>query len=427
MDTLCAINPLSFHKLYMYKITRLLSIFSLLAFTASAQSSLQTGSWNVSLHRADGNKIIFNLAVEKENGKTRLYVVNPPEKMLIDDVRQVKDSLFVNMPLFESSFKLKIESKDSLSGKWIRKGADKESFMPFTASAKIPYRFAANKGDAKENVAGKWKVTIFKNDGGTTNAIGNFTQNGNKISGSILTPSGDYRYLSGIVTGNQLHLSTFDGVYAMTFNATITKDSLTNGVLYSGMAPAQRWEGKKDAQATVQANTAFKLKEGEDGRLNFSFKDINGKQVSIKEERFKNKVVIIQILGSWCPNCIDETAFLSEYYQKNKDRGVEIIGLAYEYTTDPVRTKYSLGKLIKRFNVKYPVLVAPVALSDPNKTAKTLPQFTEIAIFPSTIILGKDGKVSNVSSDFYGPGTGAYHLKYKAEFENKINNLLKDK
>ncbi len=411
----------------MFKKIKLLSLFGLIALSASAQSTLQTGSWNASLHRADGKKIIFNLSVEKENGKTKLYVVNPPEKLLIDDVRQVKDSLFINMPLFESSFKLKIEDKDSLSGRWIRRGAEKESYMPFTASAKTPYRFPANKGDAKEIVAGKWKIDIFKNNGGITKAIGEFKQTGNTVSGSILTPSGDYRYLSGIVTGNQLYLSTFDGVYAMTFNATITTDSLTNGVLYSGMAPAQRWEGKKDAQATLTANTSFKLKDGESGKLNFSFKDINGKQVSVNDERFKNKVVIIQILGSWCPNCIDETAFLSDYYKKNKARGVEIIGLAYEYSTDPVRTKYSLGKLIKRFDVEYPVLVAPVTVGDAQKTAKTLPQFTEIAIFPTTIVLGKDGKVSHVSSDFYGPGTGEYHLKYKADFENKINKLLEAK
>lgn len=124
---------------------------------------------------------------------------------------------------------------------------------------------------------------------------------------------------------------------------------------------------------------------------------------------------------------MDETAFLSEFYNKNKDRGVEVIGLAYEYTTDPVRSKYSLSKFQKRFNLKYPLLIAPVALSDPQKTAKTLPQLTEISVFPSTIILDKNGKVSSITSDFSGPGTGEYYTKYKADFEAKINKLLEAK
>lgn len=410
----------------MYKNIGLFLATALFSLTVNAQSSLQTGSWNANLHREDGKKIVFNLSIEKENGKTKLYVVNEPEKMLVDDVRQVKDSVFINMPLFESSFKVKIISKDSISGTWIKKGSVKTNEMPFTASSRVPYRFAAANGDAKAKVEGKWKVD-FQREGKVSPAIGNFKQEGNKVSGSILTPSGDYRFLSGIVTGDQLWISTFDGVYAMVFNATVTPDSLINGKLYSGNTPVQSWVAKKDENATLQANTNLRLKDGEDGTLNFSFKDINGKQVSILDDKYKNKVVIIQILGSWCPNCIDETAYLAEYYNKNKDRGVEVIGLAYEYTTDAERTNYSLGKLVKRFNVKYPILVAPVALSDPKKTEKTLPQLTEISVFPSTIILDKSGKVSSITSDFYGPGTGEYYTKYITEFEQKINKLLADK
>ncbi|WP_432714806.1 peroxiredoxin family protein [Pedobacter sp.] len=409
----------------MYKKTTILSLFALLSLGANAQSTLQKGMWNAALHRSDGNKIVFNLAVEQLKGKTVLYVVNEPEKLLVDDVRQVKDSLFINMPFFESSFKLKIISKDSLSGTWIKRGSVKDVVMPFTASANIAHRFEATKGDAAQQVQGKWAVNFGK--GNDDAAIGDFTQNGNKVSGSILTPSGDYRYLSGIVSGDELSISTFDGVHAMVFKANVTKDSLKNGIIYSSNAPVQNWEAKKDDTVKLAFNDDLRLKDGEDGTLNFSFKDLNGKQVSIKDEKYKNKVVIIQLLGSWCPNCMDETAFLSEFYNKNKDRGVEVIGLAYEYTTDVARSKSSLSKFQKRFNVKYPILITPVALNDPLRTEKTLPQLTKISVFPSTIVLDKSGKVSSITSDFAGPGTGEYHIKYKEDFEKKINKLLESK
>jgi thiol-disulfide isomerase/thioredoxin len=148
--------------------------------------------------------------------------------------------------------------------------------------------------------------------------------------------------------------------------------------------------------------------------------------VSIKDSRFKGKVVVIQLMGSWCPNCMDETAFMSEYYDKNKQRGIEMIGLAYEYTTDIKRSRTSLRKFQKRFNVHYPLLITPVTVSDPQRTEKTLPQLTGIKVFPTTLILDRNGKVSEITTDFFGPGTGEYYTKFKEEFERKIDKLVKN-
>lgn len=408
----------------MYKKAWVLSLLVLLSITSYAQSALQKGNWRAAVIRPDGNNIIFNIDVQQLKGKTVFYIVNGEEKMLVDDVKIVKDSVLIDMPVFESSFKLKIVSKDSLEGSWIRKGSAKDSALPFTATAKQPYRFAPVQGDAAQQAAGKWKIDFVRANDSHRPAIGQFSQKGNIVSGSVLTPSGDYRYLSGIVTGDILWLSTFDGVHAMVFTAKINKDHITEGKLYSGAAPVENWTAVKDAQASLPDEKLTKLKDGESGKLNFSFKDIDGKQVSISDARFKNKVVIIQLMGSWCPNCMDETAFLSAYYDKNKQRGVEVIGLAYEYSTDFQRSVSSLRKFQKRFKVNYPLLVTPATVSDPERTEKTLPQLTAIKVFPTTIILGKDGKVADITTDFYGPGTGDYYTHYKEVFEKTINSLL---
>lgn len=409
----------------MYKRAWIFSLSLFLSFAAAAQSPLQKGAWRAAVARPDGNAIIFNIDVQQLKGKTVFYIVNGAERMLASDVTVVKDSVFINMPVFESSFKLKIISKDSLAGFWIRKGADKDSALPFTATAREQYRFAAVNGDASEQATGKWKIDFVRANDSHRPAIGQFTQKENVVSGSILTPSGDYRFLSGIVTGDVLYLSTFDGIHAMVFTAKISKDNITDGKLYSGAAPAENWAAVKDAYASLPAEKVTSLKAGESGKLNFSFKDIEGKQVSIDDARFKNKVVVIQLMGSWCPNCMDETAFLSEYYDKNKHRGVEIIGLAYEYSTDFQRSANSVRKFQKRFNVHYPLLITPSTVSDPQRTEKTLPQLTAIKVFPTTIILGKNGKVADITTDFYGPGTGDYYIHYKEEFEKTITALLK--
>ena len=146
--------------------------------------------------------------------------------------------------------------------------------------------------------------------------------------------------------------------------------------------------------------------------------------VSINDARFKNKVVIIQIMGSWCPNCMDETQFLSDYYNKNKGRGVEVIALAYEYTTDKDRSTRSLRKFQQRFNVQYPMLNTGVTVGDSLRTEKTLPQITDIKMFPTSLVLDKTGKVRSIDTGFNGPGTGEHYTEYKSEFESLVGKLL---
>jgi peroxiredoxin len=407
----------------MRKMTWLFSLFLSLSIGANAQSTLKNGTWRATLLREDGNEIVFNLDVDQKKGKTVFYIVNGEEKMKVDDIHFRKDSLFIDMPVFESSFKLKVLSQDSIAGTWIKRGTSKDQTMPFSASAKQDYRFQALNGNATEQAGGKWKIDFIRGDNHET-AIGNFVQNGNNVTGSVLTPTGDYRFLSGTVTGNLLQLSTFDGVHAIVFKATINKDSMTAGQTISSKAPVGSWVATRDSNAALPSEQLTKVKDGQDSTLNFSFKDLDGKTVSINDKRFKNKVVVIQLMGSWCPNCMDETAFMSEYYKKNKQRGIEMIGLAYEYTTDIKRSTYSLRKFQKRFDVKYPILIASATVADPQRTEKTLPQLTAIKVFPTTIIVGKDGKVAHIETDFFGPGTGEYYTKYIEKFDQTIDALL---
>jgi hypothetical protein len=124
---------------------------------------------------------------------------------------------------------------------------------------------------------------------------------------------------------------------------------------------------------------------------------------------------------------MDETAFLSDYYQRNKQRGLEIIALAYEYSTNFNRSQQSLRKFQQRFNVQYPILITGVTVSDTLRTEKTLPQVTRIKVFPSSIILDKTSKIRKLDTGFYGPGTGEHYEAYKREFNKTIEALLAEK
>jgi peroxiredoxin len=157
--------------------------------------------------------------------------------------------------------------------------------------------------------------------------------------------------------------------------------------------------------------------------LAFSFKDLDGKTVSLDDARFKNKVVIVQILGSWCPNCMDETGYMVNYYKKYHNKGVEVIGLAYERTTDFEKSKKALQQVKDRFKVTYPLLITGYT-SDKKQTAQSLPMLSKVVGFPTTIIIDKSGDVQKIHTGFSGPGTGEHYTEFISEFEKLTDDLL---
>lgn len=403
-----------------YFFSALLSFSSVIV----AKAEPKNGKYKVAIQREDGRKIVFNLNWIKENGKTTVAFTNGTESLKTTDIQYDGDSITINMPVFESSFRLKAVSPDSLSGFWVRKLPNSEMRLPVTAVTS-KQRFPLS-GSATIDVTGKYAIDFEGRDGKKDPAIAEFKQNGPTITGSILTPTGDYRFLEGVVSGDSIWLSTFDGVHALVVSGKIDSQNETiSGALWSGAKSFETYSGKKEANPTLPNTSAMSVKEGETGYLDFSFKDLDGKMVSIKDPRFKNKVVIIDLMGSWCPNCMDETAFLSDFYKKNKQRGIEVIGLAYEYSEDFERSKKSLEKFKKKFDVTYPMLITGVTVMDPQRTEKTLPQLTNIKMFPSTIVLDKTGKVSFIDTGFQGPGTGDYYTEFVQDFNKKIDNLLK--
>ncbi|MBB6271733.1 thiol-disulfide isomerase/thioredoxin [Pedobacter cryoconitis] len=408
----------------MIKKYGLLGLCMAFSLYTSAQLNVKQGHWHASLQRKDGHHLPFEMDIQQKNGITTCYILNSTERIKTEDPVYSGDSVLIKMPVFESYFKIKIINKDSLNGIWVTKGESKDIILPFAASAgegRFPYRKTNN----PKQVQGKWSIEFTRANKTKRPAIGEIVQKGSSLSGSVLTPAGDYRYLDGVVSGDSLFLSTFDGSHALLLTAKIKGDSLS-GYFYAGQSGLETWTAVKKADVVLTpAVTA--IKEDSDGKLDFTFKDLKGKPVSLQDERFKGKVVILQLMGSWCPNCMDETAFLSKYYLKNKDRGVEIIALAYELSTDEERSKKSLQKFQTQFNVQYTMLNTGATAGDPQRTEKTLPQLTAIKVFPTTIILDKNGKISDINTAFYGPGAGDYHLKYKENFEKKINNLLDQK
>lgn len=404
----------------------LTGILALSFLSAIGQKEL-AANYRAYVVRPDSNTVVFNMQVSKEKTGTFFYIINADEKIKAGPVSVTNDSINFAMPVFESSFKTKRNADGSFQGIWNKGTTGEFQNWPFYAYPNQLYRFTKNQGNAVYNISGKWDVTITRPNGTPRKALAEFEQMGDKLTGSFITPTGDYRFLEGIVTGDSLKLSTFDGSHAYTFYAKIASaQKITGGVYLAGYSGKETWSAVKDKNVKEPVQELpTKLKPGE-SKLNFTFNDLEGKPVSINDERFKNKVVIVQLMGSWCPNCMDETKFLSEFYNKYRSRGVEIVSLAYEYSTDIERSRKSLSKFQKLFNVQYPMLITGVTSTDEQKTEKTLPQLTPIRSFPTSIFLDRKGNVREIHGVFYGPGTKQYFEEYKKIFTNIVEGLLKE-
>ena len=216
-------------------ISGLICLFCL-HYTAHAQkTNLKNGIWLGLIQRSDSNTIHFNFVAETKKGKTILNIINADDRLLVDDIQQKADSFFITLPFFSSGIAAKIISENKLQGVYIKKYGDKKQEIPFTALFGIKERFPVY-AKPKYSITGTWDVLIAGRKNNATKAVGNFTQTPDgKVTGSFLTPTGDYRFLEGVISADTLKLSGFDGGFASLFTAVIKNDStIETADFYSG-------------------------------------------------------------------------------------------------------------------------------------------------------------------------------------------------
>ena len=401
--------------------TSILLISLLMACSPQEQKIQLDGLW-IGKVLMQGKEMPFKFLIEEsDSGIVKATVINGAEKIVLDEITRKNDSLHIVMNVFDISLDLAIFN-NTLKGTYTKHYLD-DYELPITFH-KGSERFLIQNPDKKvSDFDGKWEVTfIYEEENDTSQAVGIFKQNGNNVTGTFLTPLGDYRYLAGVVEGEQMKLSTFDGNHAFLFEATMQEDGSLKGDFYSGKTWHESWTAVRNNEAMLpDADSLTYLKKGYD-RIYFEFPDLDGNTFQYPNDSLKGQVVILQIFGTWCPNCMDETKFLAEWYKNNKDRGVEIIGLAYEAKDDFDYAKRRVEKMIDKWDVDYEFLIA--GENDKEAASQTLPMLNRVISFPTMIIIDREGNVARIHTGFNGPGTGEYYDHFVKEFNKTMDELL---
>ena len=405
-------------------------ILFIFAFTFSScskkKSEMKQGIWRGVLVMDENDKSLqlpFNFTFTKsDDGKMQIIISNAGEKINATEINIINDSVHIKMPVFEDEIIAKIINDDSIAGKYMHFGSKSKYPFSFYATAGKTDRFAGSGKTPVTDVSGRWEATFQPGEKDEYKTVGEFKQSGNHLTGTFLTTSGDYRYLEGAVSGNDLMLSCLDGAHSLLFKATITSDGkIENGLLVGGPTWREKWVAVRSDKAELpDPEKETSLKTGT-AKIDFSFFNMNGEKVTLDDPKYKNKVVVLQIMGSWCPNCMDETRLLTQLYDTYKQKGLEIIGLCYE-SNDFNLAKPRIERFSKQLNAKYDFLYAGEV---GNKSVlETLPFLKEFKGYPTTIYLDKNHKVTKIYTGFEGPGTGQYYEKLKNDITKYIEKLL---
>jgi len=379
------------------------------------------GTYRAVVH-VDGGDLPFGLELAREDGAVVAYLVNGPERVRATDVRLDGDTLAIQMPGYQQ--RIDANWRDGRFEGTLRLLRPRAVYrdLRFVAMPGEDWRFFPKPDAAPMDFSGRWALTYVSEDGTQSAAIADLTQAGHVVTGTVLRPSGDDRYIAGEARGDTLFLSRFDGGTAYLYLARLRTDGLLVGDQYTGGGSHDTFSGRRDPAARLDDPAGRSaLREGAP-RLEFSFPDVDGKLHAFPGERHAGKVVLITVGGSWCPNCHDEAVFLKQLLAGRRERGLEVIQLMFERTPDFASQAEAVRDFVAKFDIDYPVLIAGTTSDD--DVLKKLPQVAAFKAYPTLFAIDRKGVVRAVHTGFMGPATGARHEEQNRELTALVDALL---
>jgi peroxiredoxin len=388
-----------------------------LAGAALAQTPSPVGQWDGVVTVSNNTvEIPFRFEIVAQNGSYRGYFFDGDVKVPSQPATFENGSIDLRFDQYGARLQATLAG-DRLEGKYDRgtRGAP----YPFKA---VRATAPKSSGEKVPSIAGEWRIPTKSSKG--ENAWRFLVkQNGAAISATILRIDGDTGTLSGRYANGKFLISHFSGArpvkYEITQNADGSLELLQNG---KDKLTAYKLTDARAKDVTPSVPTQFTRVKNPSEPFRFSYPDLNGKLVSNTDAQFKGKVVLVSITGSWCPNCHDEAPFLTELYRTYHAKGLEIVALGFE-EADQLKNPVRPRAFVKQFGIEYPFLL----VGEPEEASAKISQAENLNAFPTTFVLGRDGRVRMVHAGFASVATGTVHAESKKEMTAEIERLLAEK
>jgi thiol-disulfide isomerase/thioredoxin len=408
-------------------LSLVLAIACMLTFSSCEEAkNNETSNNDSSNHLAEGQWMLYfqhekgKIPVRFDVQKDSMTFYNAAEIIGVKDVEYRKDSVFFALPIFENLGKAQIHSSDSISGSWHRTSSGPDYIIPFYAVQENIAFKVLDEGPSSE--PSRYEVTFFAPGYDPYPAIGQFNSQGNQFTGTFLTEMGDSRFLQGEKTEDSFWFSAFDGGHLVYFEGEFKGDSVSGNFL-AGKEWNEKFIGVRNSDFTLTHPDS--LTRVVSDSVAFQVKTLDNEVREFNHEDFKGQVTIIQIMGSWCPNCLDETRLFKDLYARYNDKGLEIIPVAFERGESTEKRLSYLERHKEKLEIPYDVYLGGEA--DKEVAHETFPFLSDITSFPTSIYIDKTGTVRKIHTGFYGPGTGEWYNNYTSETDKFIEMLLSEK
>jgi thiol-disulfide isomerase/thioredoxin len=286
------------------------------------------------------------------------------------------------------------------------------------------HRRSSTSGSGAPDISGLWTLP-FESPKGEHAWRFIVRQHRSQVTASILRVDGDTGVLTGRYEDGQFVLNHFDGGRPLRVTIVPRQDAELDVMLRGPHAPTQTLTAFRPTEARAQGLpspsvfTGHTTMKNPNEPLRFSFPDLSGKLVSSSDPQFAGKVLLVNITGSWCPNCHDEAPFLVEMYRRYHSLGLEVVALDFEEEeqfSNPTR----LPAFIKHYGIDYTYLLAGLT----SELAAKIPQAERLNAWPTTFFVGRDGRVRTIHTGFAAPASGAFHTQLRQEFAGTVERLL---
>jgi thiol-disulfide isomerase/thioredoxin len=393
-----------------------------IAPAAVAQSTTTpslAGLWDATIS-FNGQDIPFRLQIAGDGSNLQGWLFNGDDKVIASGASFQNGSLVLNF----DSYAAKLEAK-------LQDGALVGQYGPMLKKT-FPVMAHRHSADTKLSAAapsinGIWEVGVKSSKGEQAWRLIVQQKSASNVSAAILRVDGDTGALTGSYKDGHFVLSHFsggrpammiltpaaDGTLAIDMTDLHGKSQLTATRPEVARAKGLPPPADPDHHTTVKDATE---------PFRFSAPDLNGKTVSNTDGRFQGKVVLVNITGSWCPNCHDEAPFLAELYRKYRSQGLEVVALSFE-EEDQLKNPVRLRAFMKEYGIDYTVLLG--GTQDERDTKLTQP--VNLNSWPTTFFLGRDGRVRFVHAGFPGPASGELYREATQEFRSQVESLLAEK
>jgi len=402
-------------------------IFTSCVEIARPYDKIPPGIWRAELTLSDKDVLPFNFEVsyQGEENDLQIHILNAEERIEVNDITfgrtaELQDTIVISFPLMDSYITATYK-ENILDGTWhVNNREDYD--IPFVAHYGQSHRFTTDREAPVQNLTGTWEATFELETPDEYPAIGEFVQKGNFLTGTFLTETGDYRYLQGSVQGDRFYMSAFDGSHAFLFKGTISGEDLLSGSFVSGSHYKTNWIARPNADAELTDVFALSQITTPDKKISFSLPNQDGVITSLNNDNLNGKAKLITIMGTWCPNCLDESKFLIDFMDNYKGDDLEIIALAFEKYKDDKKSLERIKSYKNRLSIPYDILLA--GYYDKEEATKSLGWIDKIISYPTLLFVNKNNEVIKVHTGFNGPATSKYE-EFKSEFAETIKIITK--